>query len=130
MAGRVNGREHPFAGPGSKPPPLVCEVCNKEEALGVASVPGIPYSAAYCKHCIEANAHPYMMLVAGTSILGGLTNAHDWWCSMVYDTLRHLDISMQDFVVDVDEIIFLEDHNIPPTYWGVFTAMKAGYTAA
>ena len=42
----------------------LCETCHKNKPVGVACVPGIPYSAAYCKECLGRNAHPFGMLRA------------------------------------------------------------------
>jgi len=29
----------------------VCDVCLKNEAIGVFAIPGVPMSVAYCKEC-------------------------------------------------------------------------------
>lgn len=50
---------------------LTCEVCNKEPALGVACVPGIPYSAAYGRECLKQRADPYPIIRANVECCGG-----------------------------------------------------------
>ncbi len=37
----------------------ICEVCKQEPMVGVACVPGIPYSAAYGQKCLEMGADPW-----------------------------------------------------------------------
>jgi len=39
---------------------MLCDVCNKEPALGVAST-SIPYSCAFCRKCLEQGADPIMV---------------------------------------------------------------------
>jgi|HubBroStandDraft_5_1064220.scaffolds.fasta_scaffold23187_6 hypothetical protein len=36
--------------------PHMCEVCRKNMSIGVACVPGVPYSASYCVECLQAEA--------------------------------------------------------------------------
>jgi len=94
-----------------------CEVCEKNEAIGVASVPGVPYSAAYCNECLNANAHPYFIIVANTACIGGYDQANNQWKEMVDCTLKHLgktmdefnhDVKQQDHLID-EELIVVED---------------------
>ena len=76
---------------------LICEVCEKNEAVGVASVPGVPYSAAYCRECLAADAHPLGIVVANTACIGGMEYAADWWKEIVEHTLEHLKVAREDF---------------------------------
>ena len=78
-----------------------CEVCGKEGEHPVASVPGIPYSAAYCKECFASNAHPYDLVVINTWSAGGYDECVGWWKNIVDDTLKHLKISREKFDNDV-----------------------------
>jgi late competence protein required for DNA uptake (superfamily II DNA/RNA helicase) len=39
---------------------LICDVCNKNEALGVASSPFGAISYAYCRECLNKPADPLM----------------------------------------------------------------------
>lgn len=96
-------------------PELTCEVCGNEPAVGVAAVPGVPYSAAYGRECLHANAHPYGILIANTAMIvwgyvdgdvdDPLANTADWWQQMVRDTLRHLDLSEEDFRREVAGVV-------------------------
>ena len=81
-----------------------CEVCGKGGEHPVASVPGIPYSAAYCKDCFASNAHPYHLVVTNTWSAGGYDECTDWWKSMVNDTLKHLKISREKFNSDISAL--------------------------
>lgn len=38
--------------------PLICEVCNENEAAGVAASPFAPISSAYCSRCLLHPAEP------------------------------------------------------------------------
>ena len=80
----------------------ICEVCNKNEAVGVACVPGVPFSAAYCKECLAANAHPWGILVANTACCDGLNNCSDWWKIIVECTCKHLNKSLEEFNREVE----------------------------
>lgn len=92
---------------------LICSVCDKNEAfgslmiiiLGVCCVPSVPCSMAYCKECLEANAHPWWILVANTACCNGLHNTTDFWKWMVADTCEHLGKTLEKFNIDVQEAI-------------------------
>ena len=64
-----------------------CEVCKDEPAIGVASVPGIPYSAAYGRTCLEKGADPYGIVRANIACCGGPEHVADW----VLDSLTFLE---------------------------------------
>lgn len=81
----------------------LCETCKKNKSIGVACVPGVPYSAAYCQECLEANAHPWGVLVANTACLGGWEEAADWWKDMVLATCKHLNKTLDEFKAAVEE---------------------------
>ena len=55
----------------SEPETLLCEVCKREDAFGVAGVPGVPYSAAYGRECLKRNAHPYWLMRVNVIAGGG-----------------------------------------------------------
>jgi len=84
-------------------PKLTCEVCDKNEALGVAAVPGVPMSVAYCKECLEANSHPMYALIANTVCAGGLDHTVEEWKQMVMDSLKHQDKTLEWFNEQVQE---------------------------
>lgn len=67
-----------------------CEVCQTTQAIVVASVPGVPYSAAYCRKCLDADAHPMFILVANTACCGSLAECGQEWRDMVDHTLVYL----------------------------------------
>ena len=83
----------------------ICEVCNKNQAIGVYCVPAVPISCAYCKECLDANAHPWWVLIANTVCIGGLENAAYWWKKMVEDTCCHLGRSIEGFKQEVQKEI-------------------------
>jgi len=79
-----------------------CQVCGKDEKTKICTIPGVPYSAAYCKSCFDANAHPYDLVVSNTWAAGGYNKCANWWQDLVDDTLEHLNISHSKFTKDVD----------------------------
>lgn len=92
-----------------KPPELTCDVCSAEPAVGVACVPFVPMSVAYGRRCLDANAHPWDVLVANQACLGTTSldadAVHPAWRSMVLDTLKHLGKTKEQFDADVVESI-------------------------
>lgn len=87
-----------------------CEVCGRFcrydsplDSLLVASMPGIPYSAAYCRECFAADAHPLHILAANAAIMGGLSNCAGWYKEMVSHTLTHLGKTQEEFDKEVAE---------------------------
>ena len=82
---------------------LICEVCGKNEAVGVACVPMVPMSCAYCSECLRVNAHPWGVLVANTICIGGLDQANEEWKQMVQDTCTHLGRTLEQFNLAVEQ---------------------------
>ena len=80
-----------------------CQVCGEVKETAVCAVPGIPFSAAYCQECFDANAHPYDLVVTNTYISGGYDKCVDWWQEIVDDTLNHLKIPRGQFNEDVGD---------------------------
>lgn len=78
-----------------------CEVCGSNQPVGVFSVPGVPYSAAYCQTCIDVGAHPWGVLVATTACVGSLEMMNDEWKEMVFATCRRLNKTVEEFNADV-----------------------------
>lgn len=87
------------------PPEPMCDVCKKNRSVGVCCVPGVPISMSYCKECLEANAHPYDIIVANTACVGGYNESADWWKEMVDCTLKHLGKTREEFDRNVAEDI-------------------------
>jgi hypothetical protein len=55
-----------------------CEVCKQEPAVGVACVPGIPYSAAYGRNCLQQGADPYEIVRANIACCNGPEHVANW----------------------------------------------------
>lgn len=71
--------------------------------LGVACVPGVPYSAAYGVNCLRAGAHPWSILVSNTACIGGWEQSGDWWKQMCTDTWTHLGRTAEEFLAEVEK---------------------------
>ena len=82
---------------------LKCAVCKDEPAVGVCCVPGVAYSAAYGRKCLDANAHPWDILVANTACIGSLEKSADWWKEMVTCTCKHLGRTLEEFNARVED---------------------------
>lgn len=94
---------------------MVCDVCGEHKEVGVASVPGVPMSVAYCTDCLRANAHPYEIMVINTALCGGYDHSSEWWQQMVDDTLAHLGKTREQFDRDVEvEMKVLDEGQLPP----------------
>lgn len=60
----------------------VCDVCERNEPMGVAAVPGQAISVAYCRACLAENNATYPLWLAdnvANDICGGLENTADWF---------------------------------------------------
>jgi len=57
-------------------PPLICDVCGKNVAKGVACSVFGPISLAYCQECLNAKRDDYGFMVAGLCG-GGITCMRD-----------------------------------------------------
>jgi hypothetical protein len=80
---------------------LICDACKKNEAVGVACVPAVAMSCAYCKPCLEANNHPMWILTANTACIGGLDKSADFWREMVMDSLKAQGKTLEWFNAEV-----------------------------
>ena len=83
----------------------ICEVCKRNESVGVFAVPGVPLSVAYCKSCVKANSHPMWALIANTACCGGLTHCADWWKEIVISSLSAQGKTIEWFNNEVVESI-------------------------
>lgn len=63
-----------------------CEVCNDEDAIGVACVPGMPMSVSYGPRCLEQDAHPAWALRLQVSMCGGIGGIHPTYLEMAVHT--------------------------------------------
>ncbi len=93
-------------------PKLICACCNKSEAVGVACVPGVPMSVAYCQECLRNNNHPMGFLIANTACCGGLADCIEEWKQMVIDSLKHQGKTLGWFTEQVAESIAKMDEAI------------------
>lgn len=81
----------------------LCEVCDQNESIGIAAMPGVPCSVAYCRECLDANAHPWGLLIANTACVGGLKNVTPWWKEMVEATCKKLGKTIEEFTTAVKQ---------------------------
>jgi len=80
----------------------ICECCNKNQPLvGVACIPGLPMSIAWCRECLEAGIIPYWALVNQTASANGLENCDEWWKELVTQTLKYFEKTIECFNEDV-----------------------------
>lgn len=82
---------------------IKCEVCGNEPAVVSCCVPGVPISMVYCVLCLDANAHPWSILVANTVCLGSYEQSVDWWKQMIDDTCARLGKTLDEFKADVEK---------------------------
>jgi hypothetical protein len=62
----------------------------------------MPVSMAYCKTCLEANAHPWGCLVGQASCIGPTFESYaPWFIQMIDDTCKHLGKTREAFLADV-----------------------------
>lgn len=60
----------------------VCDVCERpdEKVVGVAAVPGVPMSLAYCETCLRNHAWgPLWLAENNAEMIGGMEHAADWF---------------------------------------------------
>jgi hypothetical protein len=94
-----------------------CDVCGRfalhlrpgepldteRDRLRVSSVPGVPYSAAYCEDCTRGNAHPYGIIIGNVANAGGLDGVTAEVVEMVESTAKRLGKSMEEVRKDIDD---------------------------
>lgn len=80
---------------------MKCDTCEERESIGVAAIPGMPMSVAWCQECLQSGAIPWWAAVGNTAIIGGLVNAAEWWVEIVEATLKHLDRTKEEFEGEV-----------------------------
>lgn len=57
----------------------ICDVCDREREIGVASLPFMPMSVAFCRECLEKDAYPLWALHIGAELNDGYENTADWF---------------------------------------------------
>jgi hypothetical protein len=98
-----------------------CNCCNEREAIGVASIPGIPMSVAWCLPCVQSGAIPYWAAVANTACISGMENAAEWWKETVDVTLAWHNKTREEFDSDVAVELAREEE-----YWREEEARERG----
>lgn len=62
---------------------LICEVCKKNEAIGVAScLSAQPISIAYCRTCLDWDADALWIVVASVFCCNGPENVAGWFWAL------------------------------------------------
>lgn len=83
----------------------LCECCESEPGIGVASLLGIPISIMWGRKCLEADIIPYWTAVANTACLDGLDHSNEEWKDLVNRTLRYFNKTLEQFNIDVTKDI-------------------------
>lgn len=79
-----------------------CGCCDKDkEIVGVACIPGMPMSIAWCVDCLRSGAIPYGAAVTNTAMCGGLDKTNKEWQALVAVTLDYFDKTPTQFNEDV-----------------------------
>ena len=86
-----------------------CDCCNKEPPIGVAALPGIPISIAWCSKCLAANIIPIWAAIANTACIGGMNGAADWWKELIERSLVYHNYSREQFEANVAHEIAIMD---------------------
>ena len=72
---------------------LICQCCNREPAVGVASIPGVPMSIAWCQACIRAEVVPVWVCEFWRDMADGQRNALAPWAhELINSTLAYFAI--------------------------------------
>ncbi len=99
---------------------LICDACKTNEAAGVACIPYMPMSVAYCLPCLEKNNHPINALIVNTAACGGLEHTHIDWTNMVLCSLGAQGLTLEWFNEQVnlalDEFKQIENESEEPMY--------------
>jgi hypothetical protein len=79
----------------------LCECCDKNPSVAVASVAGMPMSIAWCRDCLEAGVSPYWALVANAISIDGMDHAADWFIAEVEHSLKYFKKTWAQFNEEV-----------------------------
>lgn len=85
----------------------VCDVCNENESIGVASSWLGAFSSAYCRRCATEGAEPYWAIIA-TATMGRLGTFQDFvpaFQDTVMATLKILGKTIEEYWADVEKSI-------------------------
>lgn len=91
----------------------ICEVCKKNESIGVFSSCCGPISARYCQDCINNGAEPYGYLVAYISMVVSKgedaaiekNKIRESYQKIIDTSLEIAGKTRQDFYKDIDSIL-------------------------
>lgn len=79
-----------------------CGCCLKEkDIVGVASIPFIAMSIAWCRDCLAAGAIPYSACVTNTALCEGWEHTNEAWQELVKLSLTYHGKSFEEFERDV-----------------------------
>lgn len=80
----------------------LCGCCHQQKPIvGVACIPGVPMSIAWCSDCLQADVIPYEIAVANTACCGGWSHCNPEWRQLVRTTLVYFNKSCSTFLADV-----------------------------
>lgn len=92
-----------------------CECCLQEkELVGVASLPAMPMSIAWCKDCLAADVIPFWAAVVNTASMNGLDGTNDWWKDLVERSLIYHNKTKEEFDEEVAKSIADLENYVPP----------------
>jgi len=56
----------------------ICDVCDRDREIGVASLPFAPMSVAFCRECLTQRAYPLWSLLGLIDMCGGPDEVAAW----------------------------------------------------
>ena len=86
---------------------LICQCCDKNEAIGVASSTMGAFSVAYCQKCLDAGVEPLWALVATAASCGEIKDGKligmaDWFYNTLDNSLKYFNYSYETFIKEVE----------------------------
>lgn len=66
-----------------------CDCCGGPDAVGVAAVPFLPISIAWCVKCLKAEVLPFDLMAFNTAMIGGMENANGEWADWVERSITY-----------------------------------------
>lgn len=94
-----------------------CDCCNKEPSIGVAALPGMPMSIAWCTKCLQAEVIPIWAAISNTACIGGMNDAAQWWIELIERSLKYHNYSRDQFdanvaheIATMDQILTDQEH--------------------
>lgn len=89
----------------------LCEVCRKNESIGVASSGLVAMSNAFCRDCLIKGAEPYGNIVSTLYIIGRSweENVDEYLSKIIEVTLEITGKTMEQLREDVNEALKAEE---------------------